>query len=87
MTLCRIILIILPSHGIRSFAGISLRAPYKGRFFVDDIQVFEGSITSDEIFRLPGGVLGQRFFFEISGTEPVDEVAVATSNEELVSGS
>lgn len=56
------------------------------RFFVDDVQVFEGIVTSDALFRLPGGVLGQRFFFEISGTEPVDEVAVATSNEELVSG-
>lgn len=57
------------------------------RFFVDDNQVFEGSVTSDDLFRLPGGVLGQRFFFEVSGTDPVNEVAVATSNEELVNGS
>ncbi|MEN6465540.1 MAG: hypothetical protein ABFD62_10205 [Syntrophaceae bacterium] len=64
-----------------------LKKVYTGntfRFYGDGVLLHTRSITSNDPFRLPGGVLYRRCYFEITGDLPVSEIAVATSMEELL---
>lgn len=61
----------------RTYLGVMFR------LYGDGILLHEQEITDDQPFRLPADNLYRRCYYELSGDTPIDEVAIATSMEEL----
>jgi hypothetical protein len=53
------------------------------RMFVDEVLKYSKLVESDDAFRLPGGYLGEKFSFEVSGNRNVISITAATNMQEL----
>lgn len=56
----------------------------KVRFYADDKLMFERTVTCSKPFRLPKGFDAINFQIEVTGTEPINEIHIATSKMELI---
>lgn len=54
------------------------------RFYADDKLMFERAVSCSRPFRLPKGFDAINFNIEVSGTEPIGEIHLATSKMELI---
>lgn len=69
--------------GLQTVYSLAMNTNITFNLYADGTLIYTKTVTSDAPFRLPAGVLYKRCYYEIIGYVAVDEVAVATSMEEL----